>query len=182
MQEVIWVQDESASVQVYVLNPCAVAIPQQAEQQLILSLSSAHCNITEGGVPEATDKASAATSKPYQVQVPNVQIILLCACTLLWMGVLHIDGARVFSVHSVRTVLCVLQVPAKLNITHRGLEKYAANACTSLKLRPKLPGREDLLVRRSPRMHTMVHLLATTCSVVSGTCRQLMWSGLGLYK
>ena len=61
-------QDESASVQVYVLNPCAVAIPQQQEQQLILSLASAHCNITEGGVPEATDKASAATSKPYQVQ------------------------------------------------------------------------------------------------------------------
>jgi hypothetical protein len=106
MQEVIWVQDESATVQVYVLNPCAVPIPQQGDQQLILSLRAAHFNITEDGTAEAADKALVATSKPYQVQVP-----------------------------------------AKLNITHRGIEKYAANACTSLKVRPKLPGREDLLVR-----------------------------------
>lgn len=107
-------QDESAAVQVYVLNPCAVPIPQDGEQQLILSLRSAHFNITEDGSAEATSKALEATSKPYQVQVP-----------------------------------------AKLNITHRGMEKYAANACTSLKVRPKLPGREDLLVRFCGIANTM---------------------------
>ena len=40
-----------------------------------------------------------------------------------------------------------VQVPAKLNITHRGFDKYKAIACTSLKLRPRLAGVEELLVR-----------------------------------
>jgi hypothetical protein len=99
------VQDETSSVQVYVLNPCAVPIPQQTSQQLILSLHSCHMDITAEGANAMPDRVASAIAKPYQVQVP-----------------------------------------AKLNITHRGLEKYQANACTSLKLRPRLPGREDLLV------------------------------------
>lgn len=39
------------------------------------------------------------------------------------------------------------QVPARLNITHRGFDKYKANASTRLRLRPRAPGIETLLVR-----------------------------------
>jgi hypothetical protein len=108
VQEIIWVEDESAAVQVYVLNPCALPIPAQPSKQLILSLCSRHCAVTAAGAHPSGDKAHAAVAKPYQVQVP-----------------------------------------AKLNIMHRGFEKYRANACTSLKLRPQRAGVEELLVRRA---------------------------------
>lgn len=70
VQEVIWVQDESASVQVYVLNPCLVPIPRQMDQYLILTAACDHLVVgSDGGL--ASGRASQPfVAKSFQVQVP----------------------------------------------------------------------------------------------------------------
>eukprot|EP00892_Ulva_mutabilis_P007561 jgi/Ulvmu1/5177/UM021_0194.1 len=69
-EEVIWVQDESASVQVYVLNPCLVPIPRQMDQYLILTAACDHLLVAADGNLVHSRAAQPFVAKSFQVQVP----------------------------------------------------------------------------------------------------------------
>lgn len=70
LQEVIWVQDESASVQVYVLNPCLVPIPRQMDQYLILTAACDHLLVAADGTLVNGRTSQPFVAKSFQVQVP----------------------------------------------------------------------------------------------------------------
>lgn len=63
-------QDESASVQVYVLNPCLVPIPRQMDQYLILTAACDHLLVTADGSLLNSRAAQPFVAKSFQVQVP----------------------------------------------------------------------------------------------------------------
>ena len=111
---------DSAAVAVYVLNPCAVPIPQQPSKQLIISLHSRHLPPGEADSSTATAAAAAAAATGGAASPEQAAAI-----------------AKPYQI----------QVPAKLNITFRGIEKFRQNARTSLRLRPQLPGVIELQAR-----------------------------------
>lgn len=63
-------QDESASVQVYVLNPCLVPIPRQMDQYLILTAACDHLLVAGDGTLVNSRAAQPFVAKSFQVQVP----------------------------------------------------------------------------------------------------------------
>jgi hypothetical protein len=85
------VQDESASVQVYVLNPCLVPIPRQMDQYLILTAACDHMLISDDGTLTQSGSMQPFIAKSFQVQVPaglnlqhrSVQDFAAKGCTTL---------------------------------------------------------------------------------------------------
>lgn len=63
-------QDESASVQVYVLNPCLVPIPRQMDQYLILTAACDHLLVAPDGSLVNGRASQPFVAKCFQVQVP----------------------------------------------------------------------------------------------------------------
>lgn len=84
-------QDESASVQVYVLNPCLVPIPRQMDQYLILTAACDHMLVSEDGTLTQSGSMQPFIAKSFQVQVPaglnlqhrSVQDFAAKGCTTL---------------------------------------------------------------------------------------------------
>ena len=91
LQDIIWVQDESASVQVYVLNPCLVPMPRQMDQYLILTAACDHMLVAEDGTLSQSGSMQPFIAKSFQVQVPaglnlqhrSVQDFATKGCTTL---------------------------------------------------------------------------------------------------
>lgn len=91
VQDIIWVQDESASVQVYVLNPCLVHLPRQMDQYLILTAACDHMLVSEDGTLTQSGSLQPFIAKSFQVQVPaglnlqhrSVQDFAAKGCTTL---------------------------------------------------------------------------------------------------
>ena len=84
-------QDESASVQVYVLNPCLVHLPRQMDQYLILTAACDHMLVSEDGTLTESGSLQPFIAKSFQVQVPaglnlqhrSVQDFAAKGCTTL---------------------------------------------------------------------------------------------------
>jgi hypothetical protein len=134
----IWVKDEGAEVDVYVLNPCSVPIPREPDQFLILALDAIHRGVAVGGTAASLDGDASPPAATAAAQSNGDTNGASAAATAA-------SAAAAAAQPVVKSFQ--VQVPAALNLKSRSVADFASKGKTTLKLRPRETGHVALQVR-----------------------------------